>query len=611
MTTTTVSSGTTTSATITSGNYQYVVSSGIADFTQVDSGGEQYAYSGGTVSATTVYAGGELAVGIDGSASGTTDDGTLYVSGGAIYGTTVGAGGYAVISNGGSASGTTVDSGGTAAVLAGGSISAAVQSGGTLIVAGGADVDVSSVGSGGTVISTGVALFDGSGTVVEPSSVTALTLGGAEDTLYVLSGGSASDLTLSGGSEIQVTAGGSVTSVTVGSSSLVNVYSGATASAITLSDSVDIISGGGAYGTTVYSGGVEYVLDGTATSTTLNFDGEQALYGVDGLAVASNTTVSSGGTELSLYNAVASNTTLAGSGTLDLFNGAASGGIYFTGAGNTLDIVDSDFPEAVLSGFAPGDTIVLSGTLYSSAPTFSVSGPGVVVISAGGSEYDLDIAGVTSNTMLQLTSAGEAFYQLTENAPCFAAGTRILTPQGEIAVERLRTGDAVINRRGEDVPIIWIGRRRLNLERHQRPEQAQPVRIAADAFADGVPARDLVLSPDHALFLDGVLVPAKALINGRNVVQLRRQAVTYYHVELAEHDVIFAEGCAVESYLETGNRGAFENGGGAITLHPDFAQSRREAESCAPFTESGPVLEATAALLLRRHYVTAAQPRQG
>jgi hypothetical protein len=138
----------------------------------------------------------------------------------------------------------------------------------------------------------------------------------------------------------------------------------------------------------------------------------------------------------------------------------------------------------------------------------------------------------------------------------------------------------------------------------------QPVRIAADSFAEGVPSRDLIVSPDHALFIDSVLIPAKALLNGRNVRQLNRQTVTYYHVELASHGVLFADGMAAESYLETGNRGAFENGTAALTLHPDFAQTLREARSCAPFTETGPIVEAVALRLLQRHYAAVAAPRR-
>lgn len=126
----------------------------------------------------------------------------------------------------------------------------------------------------------------------------------------------------------------------------------------------------------------------------------------------------------------------------------------------------------------------------------------------------------------------------------------------------------------------------------------QPIAIAANAICDGVPSRALTVSPDHAFYLEGHLIAAKALLNGVTIHQATQRSVTYYHVELA-HAVIYAHGCPVESYLDTGNRGDFV-GPGAITLHPDFAQSRREATGCAPFAEGGPVVEALRARLLAR-----------
>ncbi len=171
---------------------------------------------------------------------------------------------------------------------------------------------------------------------------------------------------------------------------------------------------------------------------------------------------------------------------------------------------------------------------------------------------------------------------------CFCRGTMILTPDGERAVETLRIGDRVVTLSGVTRAIRWIGWRHMDLARHPRPARAQPVRILAGAFADGVPARDLRLSPDHAVWLGGDLVPARLLINGGTI---RRETacrwVTYYHVELDTHDVLLADGLAAESYLDTGNRGMFANADLPLTLHPDLTndQNRRVARSCAPFLD--------------------------
>jgi hypothetical protein len=78
--------------------------------------------------------------------------------------------------------------------------------------------------------------------------------------------------------------------------------------------------------------------------------------------------------------------------------------------------------------------------------------------------------------------------------------------------------------------------------------------VSVGAFAPGCPDRDLYLSPDHAVLVDGVLIPVCYLVNGTMIVQEPRDSVTYWHVELSEHAVICAEGVAAESYLDTGNR---------------------------------------------------------
>ena len=176
---------------------------------------------------------------------------------------------------------------------------------------------------------------------------------------------------------------------------------------------------------------------------------------------------------------------------------------------------------------------------------------------------------------------------------CFAAGTRILTLKGEVPVEQLTVGDRVITRSGEDEAIVWIGTRALDIARHAAPEQVRPVIVEADALADGVPARRLVLSPDHALYLDGVLVPAKELLNGSTIrLDQGAASVRYYHIELDRHAILFAEGAAAESFLDTGHRGVFDNAAAPLLLHPDLMQIRRQAEGCAPLCLDGEQLAA-------------------
>jgi hypothetical protein len=186
--------------------------------------------------------------------------------------------------------------------------------------------------------------------------------------------------------------------------------------------------------------------------------------------------------------------------------------------------------------------------------------------------------------------------------PCFVAGTRILTVLGEVPVEALRISDLLINAAGEEKPVVWIGRLVVDVAGHPTPDAVRPVLLAPDALGEGVPARTLRVSPDHAFYLDGVLVPARDLINGTTIrSQAGLREVVYYHVELPAHDIIFAEGCATESYLDTGHRGVFDNSTAPVLQDQALMQGRREKEGCAPLCTGGARLEAIRERLARRH----------
>ena len=160
-------------------------------------------------------------------------------------------------------------------------------------------------------------------------------------------------------------------------------------------------------------------------------------------------------------------------------------------------------------------------------------------------------------------------------------------------MEALRAGDLVIDMhaRMRVQPVIWVGHAEVDLRRQRDRRRSAPVRIAAGALSDGVPCRDLCVSPEHAVFLEGHLVPARSLVNGRSIVQeLWRDRVKYYHVELAQHGLLVSDGAVTESYIDDGNRHWFGNlSAAAIAL--DFAafrtNGRYAAAACAPILAEG------------------------
>jgi hypothetical protein len=119
-----------------------------------------------------------------------------------------------------------------------------------------------------------------------------------------------------------------------------------------------------------------------------------------------------------------------------------------------------------------------------------------------------------------------------------------------------------------------------------------------------------MLSPDHAVYVDQVLIPIRLLVNGRTVRQELTERVTYHHIELAQHDVLLANGMPAESYLDTGDRARFSNGGDVVTLYPDFAARAWEMRGCARLVQAGPILSAVRKRLAADVARGKRQPRQ-
>jgi hypothetical protein len=181
---------------------------------------------------------------------------------------------------------------------------------------------------------------------------------------------------------------------------------------------------------------------------------------------------------------------------------------------------------------------------------------------------------------------------------CFLATTRIATPAGEVSVEALAVGDAVLTLQGEARRIVWIGEGRV-LNTRGRRTAATPVIVRKGALTENVPHHDLRVTKGHSLYIDGVLIPVESLVNHRSILfDDQAGEVRFYHIELETHDVLLANGTPMESYRDDGNRWLFRNVNKGWTL-PSRA-------TCAPLLTTGAIVDAVWRRLLER-----AGPRPG
>lgn len=599
--------------TIAHGAMETLLGSAVGDVVQ---GTQLISAAGATATSETVYNGGAVDLFLKGGIVNDialTNGGVLAISGNATANdTTILSGGTVILESAkANMAGSLVFSGAgvleeTATISAGYGVSAVISGFGSEDA-----IDLTTFGSGATLTSS----------VVSGNTVATVTSGGASESFTFA--GTLSGLVLSadgsGGEKI-------VLGSAVSSGGTTIVSSGVTSSGLTIGSGgfLEVQNGGTILGATILAGG-QAVVSGIDSGSTISSGGSETVLGAAGgdqiygtqivsatNAVVSGETVHAGGV-LDLFlkttsaldtvvdsggalaisgNAVVSNVVLNGGAVLEMQSPKANvlGTLVFSGAAtiDEQDIVSSGHGiSATISGWQSGDVI---NTVYQASDVslgvVSSDGVTTLTVTAASTDPAVVAGGVASQTFTFVGADGAGFAvisgaqgqaEIVETAaPCFATGTRIRTEEGEVAVEDLAIGDMVLTVTGEALPIRWIGQRLVAVSRHPAPESVRPIRVPAHAFGAGLPARDLILSPDHALFAEGVLVPVKHLVGAGGIAPVAMEQVTYWHVELDRHEVILAEGLPAESYLDTGDRPSFANAGGTMTLHPAWGSVRTD-----------------------------------
>ena len=286
-------------------------------------------------------------------------------------------------------------------------------------------------------------------------------------------------------------------------------------------------------------------------------------------------------------------------------------------------ISDASLPAAsvTLSDFGGASNVSLAPNTRYWVKLVSTSNSQIEYQNAGGdggtgaaTEYQMG-SGSVAGTSDSNASDGDSVQGLVTEATCFASGTLIRTTQGNVPVEDLVAGDVAVTASGRQRSIKWLGHRTIDCRNHPRPHGVMPIRFYAHALGPNRPSRDLFVSPGHAICVDvlsEVLIPAALLVNGSTIVQVEVDKITYWHVELDNHDIILAENMPAESYMDMGNRSFFaESVVVNIDASPD-APVATHADFCRPFVDGGPLLDAVKARLDKRAgELRGLAPRQG
>ncbi|MXV44616.1 hypothetical protein GS501_06095 [Saccharibacter sp. 17.LH.SD] len=334
---------------------------------------------------------------------------------------------------------------------------------------------------------------------------------------------------------------------------------------------------------TIWVGGaINYsALVATATNTTFNVDGGSLKATVGELgSTATKMTVNL--TNGGVFSEALSTSSLLSSTTINFGTG---GGTYIANTGGAIinltsqkingfnsarDYIQfinmpSDPVSYKITNKNAGGILGIGDTSSQTIDIFDASGNKIASVTVTGINFPAGSYKVGANGPLTVSDSGSTITVEATPVTCFLEGSMIQTADGDKAVEDIRVGDELVTfdwRENQQVmrPVVWAGKAHCRVTPELTDDKAgYPVRILKDAFAEGVPFKDMLITAEHCLFFDGKFVPVRMLVNGRSVFYDKSiTSYDYYHIETKNHAVIIADGMLSESYLDTGNRHAFD-----------------------------------------------------
>lgn len=306
---------------------------------------------------------------------------------------------------------------------------------------------------------------------------------------------------------------------------------------------------------------IVWMLEETNITISPPLPGQQAGLGLDGQT--QGTGVHLNGRTITLNNATYVQTRLNDTdndfedndGSQTLLQGVSLNGVTYAPGAR----VEAEY-TITLTNPATGESwTAYAFNIIDSSPAFATIEGLLLRPNANGTFPPVGVALSVSNAGEGPAGVGSNPYDLYDTLPCFTPGTLIETADGPVPVETLLPGDLVLTRDNGLQPLRWVGRAPLSAARLASHPELRPIVFAPGSLGEGLPARQMSLSPQHRLLVSGwqaellfaqdeVLVPALALCNDAGI---RRQAakdgVTYLHLLFDRHEIIFAEGAPVES----------------------------------------------------------------